>query len=73
MGQNDDSAGLKDLVTKPAELSLIPGAHMVEGVNQLLQLSSDLHTRYPHLLSSTKLIFKKITYFSPLRAIRALF
>lgn len=30
---------VKELVTKSADLGLIPGAHMVERVNQLLQLS----------------------------------
>lgn len=63
---------LKELVTKSSDLGLIPGANMVEGVNQLLELSSDLHTCYPRLLSGTKLIFKKIMYISPLRAIGAL-
>lgn len=37
---------LKELVTKSSDLGLIPGANMVEGVNQLLELSSDLHTCY---------------------------
>lgn len=64
---------LKELVTKCSDLGLIPGANMAEEVNQLLELSSDLHTRYPRLLSGTKLIFKKIMYVSPLWAIGALF